>query len=323
MTHSATNDMQMKAAKNIAELIGNTPLVELSKLNKFYGTEFYAKLESFNPMSSIKDRIAAFLIEKAEESCLLQPGGTIVEPTSGNTGIGLAFISAIKGYKLILTMPDTMSTERQNMLAAFGAEIILTQGSAGMKGAIDKAEILAKEIPGAYMPRQFKNMHNPETHTLTTAEEIWADTGGRVCSVIAGAGTGGTISGIAKGLKSKNGAIKCFAFEPKNSAVIQASKEKSRIKPGAHKIQGIGAGFIPETTSIELIDYTVSISDEAAYFHTNRLAKEEGILAGVSSGACLAAGLNLYEMDMLPKGPCVLIFADSGERYLSVKGLFS
>lgn len=306
----------MKIAKNITQLIGKTPLVELEKINRRLGTNFVAKLEFFNPLSSIKDRIALSMIEAAEQQGLLLPGGTVVEPTSGNTGIGLAYICAYKGYRLILTMPDSMSIERQNLLRAFGAQIVLTPGAASMGGAISAAEDILAKTPNSFMPQQFNNPANPSAHERTTAQEIWEDTDGTVQAIISGVGTGGTATGISRGLKKYNPAIKIFAFEPASSSVMSGGR------PGPHKIQGVGAGFIPPNNDVSAIDKVVRISDEDAYHYTNMLAKEEGIFAGISSGAALAGAVHLHAKGELTDQLTVLIFPDSGERYLSTKNLF-
>ncbi len=306
----------MKIAKNITQLIGKTPLVELEKINKRLGTNFVAKLEFFNPLSSIKDRIALAMIEYAEAKDLLKPGGTVIEPTSGNTGIGLAYICAYKGYKLVLTMPDSMSIERQCLLKAFGAEIVLTPGASSMAGAISAAEDILAKTPNAIMPQQFNNPANPLAHELTTAEEIWEDTNGNVRAVIGGVGTGGTMSGISHGLKRHDSSINIIAYEPSASSVMSGGR------PGPHKIQGIGAGFIPKNNDLSAIDTIVKVTDEDAYTYTNILAKEEGIFGGISSGGALAAAVTLHSQGKLKDELTVLIFADSGERYLSTKNLF-
>lgn len=306
----------MKIAKNITGLIGNTPLVELEKLNEKLGTNFVAKLEFFNPLSSIKDRIALAMIEDAEEKGLLNSQSVIVEPTSGNTGIGLAYICAYKGYKLVLTMPETMSVERQNLLRSFGAELILTPGNMGMSSAISKANEIVRNNPNAFMPQQFLNMANPNKHFETTGQEIWNDTDQKVKNVIAGIGTGGTISGVGKYLKSQDPHVNIIAYEPETSSVILEGK------PGPHKIQGVGAGFIPDTLDLSYVDKVVSINDDEAYKYTKYLSREEGIFAGISSGATVATAINLHSEGFIGDELTVLIFPDSGERYISTKGLF-
>jgi len=298
-------------ARDCAELVGNTPLVRLNRLTVGAKAEVVAKLESFNPLSSVKDRIGAAMIADAEARGLIKNDTVIIEPTSGNTGIALAFVCAARGYKLILTMPDTMSVERRQLLAIFGAEMILTPGSEGMAGAIRKAEQLAAENRHYYMPQQFKNPANPEIHRLTTAEEIWRDTGGRVDILVAGVGTGGTITGIAAALKAKKPGFKVIAVEPAGSPVL------SQGRAGSHKIQGIGAGFVPDILRRDLIDEIVTVSNEDAGDTTRRLAKEEGILAGISSGAAVWAALKAAGRSENKGKLIVVILPDTGERYLS------
>lgn len=302
----------MKIAENITELIGNTPLVHLSKIGKELPAKLVAKLESFNPCGSVKDRIALAMIEKAEQDGKIKPGTVIIEPTSGNTGIGLAFICAQRGYRLILTMPENMSVERRKLLAHFGAEIVLTPVEKGMKGAVEKAEQLLKEIPDSFMPQQFENPANPEIHRKTTGEEIWQDTDGNVDIVVAGVGTGGTITGVAEVIKSRKPEFKAIAVEPKNSPVLSGGN------PGPHKIQGIGAGFIPQVLNLEVIDEVIQVEDEDAIETAKRLAKEEGILAGISSGAALWAGIEVAKREQNRNKLIVVILPDTGERYLSI-----
>lgn len=301
----------MKIAENIAELIGNTPLVKISKLNKNGRATVLAKLESFNPLSSIKDRIALNMIEDAEKKGMLTQSSTIIEPTSGNTGIGLAFVAAAKGYRMILTMPETMSMERRKILKALGAELVLTDGGKGMKGAIEKAESLTKTIENSFMPQQFKNQANPEIHRKTTAEEIWRDTGGEVDIFISGVGTGGTVTGVGEALKKKKPEIKIIAVEPESSAVLSGGA------PGPHKIQGIGAGFTPDVLNTEIIDEIIRVEDEQAGETARKLAKEEGILVGISSGAALWAALLESKKEENKDKTIVTICPDSGERYLT------
>lgn len=299
----------MKFAENILELIGKTPLVKINKLNNGKSTVL-AKVESFNPAGSIKDRPALNMIEDAEEKGLINKDTVIIEPTSGNTGIGLAMVCAVKGYRMILTMPETMSEERRKLLKAYGAEIVLTDGTKGMQGAVDKADELHKEIKNSFIPQQFNNPANPEIHMLTTAEEIWKDTDGKVDILIAGVGTGGTVSGIAKALKSKNPEIKIVAVEPLSSPLL------SKGQAGAHKIQGIGANFIPENFDKTVVDEICTVSNEDAIETAKKCAKEEGILCGISSGASLYAAIEYSKKN---NGKVIVaILPDTGERYLSV-----
>ena len=301
----------MKIANSIIELVGNTPLVKLNKLTKGCVAEIAVKLEFYNPCSSVKDRIGVSMIEAAEDLGLLNRNSIIIEPTSGNTGIALAFTCAAKGYKLILTMPETMSIERRNLLKAFGAEVVLTEGSKGMMGAIERAEELVKSNKNAFMPQQFCNPANTEIHKKTTGEEIWRDTDGKVDIFIAGVGTGGTLTGVGKALKKKKPNIKIIAIEPENSAVLSGGQ------PGAHNIQGIGAGFVPEILNMEIVDEIIGISDNMAMDTARRLAKEEGILCGISSGATVAAAIGIAKRKENEGKLIVALVADTGERYLS------
>lgn len=301
----------MKISKNYIELVGRTPLLELGKYvkNNNLNSTIIAKLEEYNPTGSVKDRIALAMVEDAEKKGLLKENSVIIEPTSGNTGIGLAFVGAVKGYRVILTMPETMSIERRKILKAYGAELVLTPGSEGMKGAIQKAEELAKEIPNAFIPQQFTNSSNPEYHKKTTGVEIWEDTEGKVDVVIAGVGTGGTISGIGEYLKSKNPNVKIIAVEPKDSPVLSGGK------PGAHKIQGIGAGFVPDNFYKDFIDEIIQVSNEDSFKTVKELARTEGVLAGISSGAALYAAKLVAEKELGKN--IVVILPDTGLRYLS------
>ena len=300
----------MKIANNILELIGNTPLVRINNLNKG-GADILAKLEYFNPAGSVKDRPALAMIEDAEAKGLLKQGGLIIEPTSGNTGIGLALVSAVKKYRLILTMPETMSVERRVFLSSMGAEIVLTDGAKGMQGAIDKALELKAENPGAFIPQQFENPANAEIHRKTTGEEIWNDTDGTVDIVVAGVGTGGTISGIGQFLKSKNPNIKIYAVEPDSSPLLSGGTA------GVHKIQGIGANFIPKIYDASVIDGVIRVKDDDAGDIARRLAKEEGIHTGISAGASMFGALQLSELPENKGKKIVVIIPDSGSRYLS------
>ena len=301
----------VKIAKNVTELIGNTPLVRLNKMAEGAAAEVAAKLESFNPCSSVKDRIAVSMIRAAEEKGLVKKDTVIVEPTSGNTGIALAFTCAQRGYRLILTMPETMSVERRHILAIFGAELLLTPGAEGMPGAIRKAEQLVAENKNYFMPQQFKNPANTKIHRETTAEEIWKDTDGKIDILVAGVGTGGTITGIAEVIKKRKPDFKVVAVEPFDSPVLSGGK------PGPHKIQGIGAGFVPEILKVELIDEIVEVTNDDAGATARRLAREEGILAGISSGAATWAALEVARRTANKGKLIVVILPDTGERYIS------
>jgi len=298
-------------AADSTELIGNTPLVRLNRITEGAKAEVVAKLESFNPIGSVKDRIGASMILDAEEKGLINKDTVIVEPTSGNTGIALAFVCAARGYKLILTMPDTMSLERRQLLSIFGAELVLTSGAEGMLGAVRKAEQLVAENSGYFMPQQFKNPANPEIHRLTTAEEIWRDTDGKVDILVSGVGTGGTITGVAEVIKPRKPGFKAIAVEPLDSPVLSGGK------PGSHKIQGIGAGFVPDVLRTDLVDEIIKVSNEDAGIMARRLAKEEGILAGISSGAAVWAALEIAKRPENEGKFIVVVLPDTGERYLS------
>ena len=302
-----------RVAKSLTELVGNTPLLELSAFEKKnnLGARVVAKLEYFNPAGSVKDRVALAMIEDAEKRGILKTGATIVEPTSGNTGIGLAFVSAIKGYRLILTMPDTMSVERRNLLRALGAEIVLTPGAAGMKGAIEKAEELKSSIDGTVILQQFENPANPAAHKATTAEEIWRDTDGKVDIFVAGVGTGGTVSGVGARLKELNPNIKIVAAEPKDSPVLSGGK------PGPHKIQGIGAGFVPRIYNAGVVDEILQVENDDAIRTSRQLAGCEGLLVGISSGAAVWAASVLAARAENKGKTIVALLPDTGERYLS------
>lgn len=295
------------------ELVGNTPLVEVKNIEEELGLEarILVKLEYFNPAGSVKDRIAKAMIEDAEEKGLLKEGSVIIEPTSGNTGIGLASIAAVKGYRIILTMPETMSVERRNILKAYGAEIVLTEGAKGMKGAIEKAEELAKEIPGSYIPGQFVNPANPEVHRKTTGPEIWKDTDGEVDLFIAGVGTGGTLTGVGEYLKSQNPDVKIVALEPASSPVLSTGKG------GPHKIQGIGAGFVPDVLNTKVYDEIITIENDDAFATSKQFGKLEGILVGISSGAALKGAIELAKRPENKGKTIVALLPDSGDRYYS------
>lgn len=304
-----------KIYQSLTELIGHTPLLELTNIEKDGKLEgkVIVKIESFNPGGSVKDRAALAMIKAAEQSGQLAPGGTIIEPTSGNTGIGLAWVASVRGYKLILTMPETMSIERRNLLKALGATLVLTPGSEGMKGAIKKAEELKEQTPGAIIPQQFENPANPAAHLLTTAEEIWQDTDGKVDIFVAGVGTGGTISGTGKGLKNHNPSVLVVAVEPDGSPVLSGGEA------GPHKIQGIGAGFVPANFDREVTDLIVRVKDEEAMEASRLLAHKEGLLVGISSGAALHAALRLARLPENKGKTIVVLLPDTGERYLSTE----
>ena len=302
-------------ARNLTELIGNTPMLELANYSSRMklDAKIIAKLEYFNPAGSVKDRIGYAMIKDAEEKGLINKDTVIIEPTSGNTGVGLAFVSAARGYRLILTMPETMSIERRNLLKALGAELVLTPGAEGMKGAIRKAEELASQTPNSYMPQQFKNPSNPEIHRKTTVEEIWRDTDGKVDIFVAGVGTGGTITGVGEVLKTRKPDVKIVAVEPHDSPVLSGGN------PGAHKIQGIGAGFVPDILNVKVIDEIFKVKNEEAFDVSRRLSKSEGLLVGISSGAALHAATELAKRPENKGKTIVVLLPDTGERYLSTQ----
>ncbi len=300
-----------KIYDDVTKTIGNTPLVRINRLTQGLAADLVVKLEKSNPLASVKDRIGLSMIEAAERAGLINKNTVIIEPTSGNTGIALAYICAVKGYRLILTMPETMSMERRALLRIFGAELVLTEGSKGMRGAIEKAEELAEVRRGTFIPQQFKNAANVEVHKRTTAEEIWNDTDGKVDILVAGVGTGGTITGVSEVIKKRKPSFKAIAVEPRDSPVLSGGK------PGPHKIQGIGAGFIPDILQLDLVDEIIQVTNEDAGATAKRLAREEGILAGISSGAALWAGLEVAKRPESAGKLIVVVLPDTGERYLS------
>lgn len=302
-----------KIAKNLTDLIGRTPLLELANFEEQHGLKatLLAKLEYFNPAGSVKDRIAKAMVDDAEAKGLLKPGSVIIEPTSGNTGIGLASVASARGYRIILTMPETMSVERRNLLKAYGAEVVLTEGAKGMKGAIAKAEELSKEIPNSFVPGQFVNPANPQVHRVTTGPEIWQDTDGKVDIFIAGIGTGGTITGVGEYLKSQNASVQVIAVEPADSPVL------SKGTPGPHKIQGIGAGFVPDVLNTKVYDEIIAVQNEDAFAKGKEIAKVEGLLVGISSGAAIWAAEQVAKRPENEGKTIVVLLPDTGERYLS------
>jgi cysteine synthase len=317
MSTAGAGSFRGRIYDDITQTIGNTPLIRLRRVTRGCHADVVAKLENFNPLWSVKDRIGVSMIAAAERDGKLKPGFTVIEPTSGNTGIGLAFTCAARGYKLVVTMPDTMSLERRRLLKAFGADVVLTPGEQGMKGAIEKANELLKNTPNSFMPQQFDNPANPEIHRKTTAEEIWRDTDGKADILVSGVGTGGTITGVSEVIKPRKPSFKAIAVEPTTSPVITQKLRGEEMKPGRHKIQGIGAGFIPSVLNMKVIDEVIQVNDDDAFKMGRRLAREEGILGGISSGAAVHVAVQVAQRPENAGKMIVVVLPDLGERYLS------
>ncbi len=314
---TAPTNFRGRIYDDITQCVGNTPLIRLRRVTDGAAATVVGKLENFNPLWSVKDRIGVSMITAAERDGRLKPGGTIIEPTSGNTGIGLAFTAAARGYRLVVTMPESMSLERRRLLKAFGAEVVLTPKETGMRGAVAKAKELLEQNPDWFMPQQFENPANPEIHRLTTAEEIWTDTAGQVDILVSGVGTGGTITGVSEVIKKRKPSFKAIAVEPATSPVITQTLNKQELKPGLHKIQGIGAGFVPKVLNLDIIDEVIQVNDEDAFVMARRLAREEGMLCGISCGAAAHVAVQVAKRPENAGKLIVVILPDLGERYLS------